>query len=146
MNILPAGSASRHWLAAGLALGLAAACQAGMVVRTDTPDEPVRPASSPGRAPATVAAPPPASQAPPAKSATPAASRPPVPAASAPAAQRSRPARSRHDATSAEQPQARSGNRAERSGWPACLRLLNAAALSDHWDQERRQALLEQCP
>ena len=40
MNILPAGSASRHWLCAGLALGLAATCQAGMVVQKDAPDEP----------------------------------------------------------------------------------------------------------
>lgn len=147
MNILPAGSASRHWLGAGLALGLAATCQAGMVVRTDPPDEQARPASRPTSAPATVAAPaPPASQAPPAKSAAPAASRPPMPAAPAPAAQRSNPARAKHAPPAAEPPQARSGNRPDRAGWPACLRLLNAAALSDDWDDGRRQALLEQCP
>lgn len=147
MNILPAGSASRHWLCAGLALGLAATCQAGMVVQKDAPDEPARPASRPTSAPATLAAPaPPASQATPAKSAAPAASRAPTPAAPAPAAQRSNPAGGKNAAPAAEPPQARSGSRPDRAGWPACLRLLNAAALSDDWDEGRRQALLEQCP
>lgn len=147
MNILPAGSASRHWLCAGLALGLAATCQAGMVVKTDAPDEPARPASRPTSAPATLAAPaPPASQAKPAKSAAPAASRAPTPAAPAPAAQRSNAAGGKNAAPATEPPQARSGSRPDRAGWPACLRLLNAAALSDDWDEGRRQALLEQCP
>ncbi|WP_146115830.1 hypothetical protein [Malikia granosa] len=138
MNILPTGSASRHWLGAGLALGLAASCQAGMVVKTDAPDEPARPASRPTSAPAPMAVP--------AKSAAPAASRPPTPAAPAPAAQRSNPARARNAPPASEPPQARSGKRPDRAGWPACLRLLNAAALSDDWDDGRRQALLEQCP
>ena len=142
MNILLAGSASRHWLSTGLALalamGLAATCQAGMVLKTDPPDEQARSTSRPASAPATMVAP--------AKSAAPAASRSPAPAAPAPATQGSNPARSKNAPPATEQPQARSSNRPDKAGWPACIRQLNAAALSEHWDAERRQALLEQCP
>lgn len=142
MTTLPARSASRHWLSTGLALalamGLAATCQAGMVLKTEPPDEQARPNSRPTSASATMVAP--------AKSAAPAASRPPAPAAPAPATQGSNPARSKNALPATEQPQARSSNRPDKAGWPACIRQLNAAALSEHWDTERRQALLEQCP
>ena len=142
MKTLPARSASRHWLSTGLglvlAMGLAATCQAGIVVKTDPPDEQARPNSRPTSASATMVAP--------AKSAAPAASRPPAPAAPAPATQGSNPARSKNAPPATEQPQARSSNRPDKAGWPACIRQLNAAALSEHWDTERRQALLEQCP
>lgn len=148
MKTLPARSASRHWLSTGLALalamGLAATCQAGMVLKTDPPDEQARPNSRPTSAPATMVAP--------AKSAAPAASRPRAPAAPAPATQGSNPARSKNAPPAADRPLARPGGQtgqtgqADKAGWPACIRQLNAAALSEHWDTERRQALLEQCP
>ena len=49
MKTLPARSASRHWLSPGLALvlamGLAATCQAGMVIKTDPPARQASPAT-----------------------------------------------------------------------------------------------------
>ncbi len=133
MTILPARSASRYWLSAGLALvlamGLAATCQAGMVVKTDRPDDKIQPTGRPVSAQAAKAA-----------------SVPP-----APAAQRSNPARTsvKTAPPAADRPLARPDNPAgpaDRAGWPACIRLLNTAALLDDWDAERRLALLEQCP
>lgn len=152
MTILPAVSANRHWLSTGLALvlamGLAATCQAGMVVKTDPPAR----QASPAIAPATLATPEAsATQKTPAKAAAPAPSSPPPPSSSAPAAQRPSPARASGKTAppAADRPLARPGGQtgqADRAGWPACIRQLNAAALSEHWDAERRQALLEQCP
>ena len=155
MTILPAGSANRHWLSTGLALvlamGLAATCQAGMVVRTDPPARQASPAS----APAALATPEtPATQKTPAKLAAPAPSSPAPPSSSALAAQRPSPARASGKTAppAADRPLARPGGptgqtgQADRASWPACIRQLNAAALSEHWDAERRQALLEQCP
>lgn len=126
MTILPARSASRHWLGTGLALvlamGLAATSQAGMIVKTDRPDDKTQPAGRPVSAPAAKVA-----------------STPP-----APAAQRPSPARASAKSTppAADRPMARPGSRPD---WPACIRLLNTAALLDDWDAERRLALLEQC-
>jgi len=154
MTILPARSASRQWLGTGLALvlaiGLAATCQAGMVVKADPPARQASPASTP----ATLATPEaPASQKTPAKAAAPAPSSPPPPSSSA-AAQRPSTARASGKTAppAADRPLARPGGQtgqtgqADKAGWPACIRQLNAAALSEHWDAERRQALLEQCP
>ncbi|MCX7250356.1 MAG: hypothetical protein NTX37_02430 [Burkholderiales bacterium] len=146
MTILPARSASRHWLSSGLArvlaMGLAATCQAGMVVKTDPPARQASPASAPAALETPVA---PATQKTPAKTAAPAPSIPPVPSPSAPAAQRPSPIRASGKTAppTADRPLTRPNDRA---GWPACIRQLNAAALSEHWDAEQRQALLEQCP
>ena len=153
MKILPAGSATRHWLTTGLALvlamSLAATCQAGMVVKTDAPDDKANPAARPASAPAAMATP--ATPTTPAKSTAPAASSRVAPAAPAPAAQRPDPPRAsvKTAPPAADRPLARPGNPAgpaDRAGWPACIRQLNAVALSGQWDGERRQALLEQCP
>ena len=118
MNILPATSASSHWLGTGLALvmGLAATCQAGMVVKADPPARQASPSGAP----------------------LPGTQRPSPAHASGktapPAADRSLP-----------RPAGQTGQ-AERAGWPACIRQLNAAALSEQWDDELRQTLLAQCP
>ncbi len=142
MTILPAGSATRHWLNAGLALGLAATCQAGMVVKTDPPARQASPASTPAALAKAVA---PATQKMPAKAAGPAPSSPAAPSLPAPAAQGHKPARAsvKAEPLAADRPLARPS---DRTVWPVCIRQLNAAALSGHWDAERRQALLEQCP
>jgi len=147
MTILPAGSANRHWLSTGLALvlsmGLAATCQAGMVVKTDPPARQASPASAPAALATPVA---PATQKTPAKAAAPAPSSPPAPATQRPSTAR---ASGKTAPPAAARPLARSGGQtgqADRAGWPACIRQLNAMALFDHWDTERRQALLEQCP
>ncbi len=118
MTILPTGSATRHWLTTGLALGLAATCQAGMVVTTDQSERQASPVSAP-------------------------APNPP-----APTTQGHKPARAsvKTEPPAAEQPLERPSGRPDRPGWPACFRQLNAAALSDDWDAGRRQTLLEQCP